>query len=103
MRSHFGRGLEARQDGEHGRHSSVCGATRPEIRVADDLLVIFTSLERPEIVRHLHDHDAVEDRLVGVVGLELLPLGLVRVRDDARVDVDHAVPSGRRSPSPAWR
>jgi hypothetical protein len=30
-----------------------------------------------------------------VVGLELLPLGLVRVRDDDGVDVDHAVAARR--------
>src|SRR5262249_410184 len=68
------RGFEARQDGEHRRHlEGMRGDMRSEVGVTDDLLVDLHLLGEPEVVRHLHDHDAVEDRLVGVVGLELLP------------------------------
>ena len=67
-----------------------------EVRVANDLLVDLHLFGQPQVVRHLDDDDAVEDRFVGVVGAELLPLGLVRVRDDRDVDVDHAVAAGGR-------
>src|SRR5579862_7957406 len=65
-----------------------------EVGMADDLLINLDLFGQAQIVRHLDHDDAVEDRLVGVVGLEFLPLGLVRVRHDHRVDVDHAVAAG---------
>src|SRR2546426_347085 len=90
-------GLEAREDGEHGGDlERVWGDVRPEIREANDLLVDLDLLGQTEVVGDLHDDDAVEDRLVGVVGLELLPLGLVGVGEDHGVDVDQAVPARRR-------
>src|SRR5581483_8594467 len=89
--------LEAREDrGHRGDLERVRRHVRAEVRVPDDLLVDLHLFGQPQVVRDLHDHDAVEDRLVGVIRLELLPLGLVRVRDDARVDVDHPVAPGRR-------
>src|SRR6266566_3098256 len=93
----FGIGLEAGEDREHGRDlERVRGDVRPEVREADDLLVDLDLLGQPEVVGHLHDHDAVEDRLVGVVGLELLPLRLVGVGEDHGVDVDETVAARRR-------
>src|SRR6266478_1128461 len=90
-------GLEAREDGEHGGDlERVWGDVRPEIREANDLLVDLDLLGQTEVVGDLHDDDAVEDRLVGVVGLELLPLGLVGVGEDHGVDVDQAVSARRR-------
>src|SRR6266566_4248426 len=90
-------GLEAREDGEHGGDlERVRGDVRPEIREANDLLVDLDLLGQTEVVGDLHDDDAVEDRLVGVVGLELLPLGLVgedldELAHAAVADVDGAV------------
>src|SRR5208337_2429528 len=68
---------------------------RAEVGVLDDLLVNLNFFRQAQVVRHLHDDDSIEDRLVGVVGLELLPLGLVRMRDDAGIDVHHSVASRR--------
>src|SRR4030095_5548151 len=90
------RGLEARENGEHRRHfERVRRDVGAEVGVTDDLLVDLHLLRQPEVVRHLDHHDAVEDGLVGVVGLELLPLRLVRVRHDARVDIHHAMAARR--------
>src|SRR5438132_3378235 len=90
-------GLEAREDGEHGGDlERVRGDVRPEVREANDLLVDLDLLGQTEVVGDLHDDDAVEDRLVGVVGLELLPLGLVGVGEDHGIDVAQAVPTRRR-------
>src|SRR5262245_11417925 len=90
------RRLEARQDREHRGHvERVRCHVGAEVRVADDLLVDLHLLGEAQVVGDLHDDDAIEDGLVRVVGLELLPLGLVRVGDDAGVDVDHAVTAGR--------
>src|SRR5213596_452035 len=90
-------GLEAREDGEHGGDlERVRRDVGAEVRVADDLLIDLHLLGEPEVVGHLHHDDAVEDRLVGVVGLELLPLRFVRVGDDHGVDVHHAVAARRR-------
>src|SRR6266404_6202679 len=90
-------GLEAREDGEHRRDlERVRRDVGAEVRVADDLLIDLHLFRQPQVVRHAHDHDAVEDRLVGVIGAELLPLGLVRVRRDDSVDVDEPVASRGR-------
>ena len=63
---------------------------------AQELLVDLDLFRQAQVVGHLDHDDAIEDRLVGVIGLELLPLGLVGVRHDAGVDVDRAVAAGRR-------
>ena len=67
-----------------------------EIRVADDLLVDLHFFGEAQIVRHAHHDDAVENRFVGMIRFELLPLGFVGVGDDHRVDVNQAVPPRRR-------
>ena len=69
---------------------------RAEIRVADDLLIDLHFLGQAQVVGHLHHHDTIEDRLVGVVGLELLPFRFVGMRDDGGVDIHHAMTAGRR-------
>ena len=50
--------------------------------VGQQLAVDLRLLGGAEAVRHLDHADAVEERLVVLVGLELLPLGLVGVGDD---------------------
>ena len=50
----------------------------------------------PQVVRHLDHDDTVEDRFVGMVGFEFLPLGFVGMRDDYRIDVHHAVATRSR-------
>ena len=93
----LGRGLEPGEDGEHrGDLERVRRHLDVELRALEKLLVDLHLLGEAEIVGHLDDDDAVEDGLVGVVGLELLPLGLVAVGDDDRVDVDRAVAARRR-------
>ena len=89
--------LQARQDREHGGHfQSMRRDMGAEVRMADDLLINFHFFRKPQIVRHAHHDDAVEDRFVGVIGLEFLPFGFVGVGDDHGVDVDQAMPPGRR-------
>ena len=74
---------------------------RAEIRVANDLLINLHFLGEAQVVGHLHHHDTIEDRLVGVVGLELLPFGFVGMRDDGGVDIRRAVTTRRGSLFPA--
>ena len=74
--------LEAREDREHRSDlERVRRDVGAEVGVADDLLVDLHFFGEPEVVRHLDDDDAVEDRFVGVIRLELLPFGFVRVRE----------------------
>src|SRR5271155_1444864 len=68
---------------------------RAEVGVLDDLLVDLHLFRQAQVVRHFDDDDTIENRFVGVIGLELLPFGLVRMRHDAGIDVDHAVAAGR--------
>ncbi len=62
----------------------------------EELPIDLHLFREAEIVRHLDDDDTVENGLVGMVGLEPLPLRLVAVRDDDCVDVDCAMPAGCR-------
>ena len=48
----------------------------------EQLLVDLLLLRDAQAVRHLDHADAIEERLVGAVGAEALPLAFVRVRDD---------------------
>ena len=89
--------LEPGQDREHrGDLERVRRDAGVELGAREELLVDLDLFREPQVVGHLDHDDAVEDRLVGVVGLELLPLGLVGVGDDAGVDVDRAVAARRR-------
>src|SRR5581483_10622846 len=88
---------QTRENREHrGELERVRRDVGAKIRVADDLLINLDLFGEAQVVGHLDHHDAVEDRLIGVVGLELLPLGLVGVGHDAGVDVHHPVAAGRR-------
>ena len=68
---------------------------RAEVRIADDLLIDFDFLGKAQIVRYPNHHDAVQNGLVGMVGFELLPFGLVGMGDDDGVDVDQTVAARR--------
>ena len=89
--------LEARQDREHrSDFQRMRRHVRAEIGVADDLLVNLHFFGEAQIVGHADHHDAVQNRFVGVVGLEFLPLGFVGVGDDDGVDVDQSMAAWRR-------
>ena len=78
---------QARQDREPGQHlqrgrraGSAC-----QFRAADQLLVDLLLLRDPQAVGHLDHVDAVDERLVVLVGAEGLPFRFVGVgQDDAR-------------------
>src|SRR5690242_4033145 len=62
-----------------------------EIRVANDLLIDLYFLGEPQVVGDPDHHDAIENRFVGVIGLELLPLRLVGMGDNHGIHIDQAV------------
>ena len=64
---------------------------RAKIRIANDLLIDFDFFGQAQIVGHADHHDAVQYGLIGMVGFELLPLGLVGMSDDDGIDVNQAV------------
>ena len=84
--------LQARQDREHrGDFQGVRRDMGAEVRDADDLLINFHFFGKAQVVGHAHHDDAVEDRFVGMIGFEFLPLGFVGMGDDDGVDVDQAM------------
>ncbi len=90
--------LEAGEDRIHGGElESVRRDVGAEVGVLDDLLIDLHFFRQAQVVRDLDHDDTIEDRLVGVIGLELLPFGFVRMRDDAGIDVDHPVASRCRN------
>ena len=90
-------GRQAGQDREHRRDlEGVRGDVGAEARGLEQLLVDLDLLGEPQVVGHLDGDDAVENRFVGGVGPEFLPLGLVGVGDDHRIHIDSTVAPGSR-------
>ena len=90
--------LQARKNREHrGDFKRVGRDMGAEIRVADDLLIDFYLFRQAQVIRYANDHNTIENRFVGMIGLELLPLGFVGVGDDNRVDVHEPMTSRRRN------
>ena len=59
--------------------------------MAEHFLVNPDLLAETKVVRHLHNHDPVQDGFVGMVRLELLPFGFVGVGNNHRIGIDGAV------------
>ncbi len=88
----FSRWLEPCQDREHRRDlERMRRDLEVEAGTLEELPIDLHLLREAEIVGHLDDDDTIKNRLVGVVGLESLPLRLVAVCDDHGVDVDGAM------------
>ena len=67
-----------------------------EIGMANDFLVDFDFLGKPEVIGNLDHHDPVQDRLIGMVGFKLLPLSFIGVGHDHRIDIHQPVAAWRR-------
>ena len=77
---------EARQHLQGARRAGRVG----QFRAGDQLLVDMLLLLHAEAVGHLDHVDAVDEGFVVLVGLEGLPLGFVRVRQDDAGEGDRA-------------
>ena len=53
-----------------------------QLGVTDQLVINFPLLDRAQAIGHLDHVDAVDKGFIGLVVLEVLPLGLVGVRHD---------------------
>jgi hypothetical protein len=82
--------LQPRQHAEAREHFERFGRAwrGVELALAQELLVDLGFVGHAQTIRHGDDADAIEESFVVLVGLEQLPLGLVRMRENHAIEGD---------------